>query len=771
MALLISGAAQAAGLGRLTLLSALGQPLNAEVELTSVQPNATITARLASIETYQRHNLPYNAAFAGARITLEKRPTGQSYLKATSPRAVTEPFLELLIEINSEHGRVTRQYTVLLDPPGYGAAAGEISPPAAATPTLSAAPTPAVPVEKPLAVAAAPPQPAAAPPKPTAVPPKPAAAPPRRAAAPQSAPAAPSAQQYGPIKSGETLSSIARSVQPDGVSLEQVLVGIYRQNPDAFIRKNLNLVKSGKILQVPEASDLAAVPVRTAQQEVRLHVADFNAYRAKLADRAGGAPEGGGVASGRIGSRVAEAAAGEGPRDTVRLSRGEATGKGKDKAGANERLRALEEESISREKVLTQANDRIAQLEKTIKDMQRLADLKGSAAAPQAADKAAPKAPVPTAVVVTPPAPALKGATPPDAAKGPAPDAGGKGLAPEVAKAPTPEPPKETADATKAELPAPKAAAPAKAAPPPPPPAAPDKDLVDILFDEPLYLAAGGAVLLLGGLGYVVARRRRSAGTALQDSDDMVTIAPAAGGGRTTSAPLVMPAPSRLDEKPVPAPVEAAAPQVPKSAAGDNDLDFNMATRGVAPPAEQPVPVVPVTQAQPPRAAELPRVAEPPGLVEPPRAAPAPQRAADVLRAAQAKSVEPAVPDTRADTPAPTPPTAKPVVDTHTLDFNLDPLPVVGTPREVENRVSSEPPAVDFKLDLNSLDFDTPEKPRSEAPARDDHWYDVQQKFDLAKAYEEMGDKDGARNILREVTKEGDVEQQAQAKQLLDSLS
>jgi len=54
--------------------------------------------------------------------------------------------------------------------------------------------------------------------------------------------------------------------------------------------------------------------------------------------------------------------------------------------------------------------------------------------------------------------------------------------------------------------------------------------------------------------------------------------------------------------------------------------------------------------------------------------------------------------------------------------------------------------------------------------AKDDHWYDVQTKFDLAKAYQEMGDKDGAREILQEVIKEGDAAQQAEAKQLLDSL-
>ena len=196
------------------------------------------------------------------------------------------------------------------------------------------------------------------------------------------------------------------------MTLEQTLVGLYRQNPDAFIKKNMNLVKTGKILRVPEASEIAAMPQRDAVQQVRLQAADFNSFRARLADRAPSAPESGRVTSGRIGARVAEGA-GEGPKDTVRVSRGEPAG-AKGKGGsrnAAERVRALEEEAIAREKALAEANDRIDKLEKTIKDMQKLAELKspGMAAAQQAAEKskaqppAAKKAETPAVVATAPP--------------------------------------------------------------------------------------------------------------------------------------------------------------------------------------------------------------------------------------------------------------------------------------------------------------------------------------------------------------------------------
>ena len=80
---------------------------------------------------------------------------------------------------------------------------------------------------------------------------------------------------------------------------------------------------------------------------------------------------------------------------------------------------------------------------------------------------------------------------------------------------------------------------------------------------------------------------------------------------------------------------------------------------------------------------------------------------------------------------------------------------------------------LDFKIDVGDLNInldDTSTQAAPSAAARDGHWYDVQQKFDLAKAYQEMGDKDGAREILQEVIKEGDAEQQSQAQTLLNSL-
>jgi pilus assembly protein FimV len=244
------------------------------------------------------------------------------------------------------------------------------------------------------------------------------------------------------VKPGETLGRIARTVKPDGASYEQTLVGLYRQNPDAFIRKNMNLVKSGRILKVPEANELASVQQREAAQEIRLQMADFNSFRGRIADRAAAAPEGGSVTSGKIGGRVADAQADQ-PRDTVRVSRGDPNAKGK--AGTGERVRALEEEAVAREKALNDANARISSLEKTIKDMQRLAEMKGGAGAggvQAPATKGGAPAPAGKAEA---PAPATKAEAPPVrtdtvVGKGEAPPAKGEAPGP-VAVAPVIPPP------------------------------------------------------------------------------------------------------------------------------------------------------------------------------------------------------------------------------------------------------------------------------------------------------------------------------------------
>jgi pilus assembly protein FimV len=101
------------------------------------------------------------------------------------------------------------------------------------------------------------------------------------------------------------------------------------------------------------------------------------------------------------------------------------------------------------------------------------------------------------------------------------------------------------------------------------------------------------------------------------------------------------------------------------------------------------------------------------------------------------------------------------------LDFDMSGLSL-DAPGEFRMESSSAAPELD--LSGISLDLGTETAPVISPTGKDDHWYDVQTKFDLAKAYQEMGDKDGAREILKEVLQEGDAEQKTAAQSVLSSL-
>jgi pilus assembly protein FimV len=112
--------AQALGLGRLTVLSALGEPLRAEIDVTSLSAEeaGTLKLRVASPDAYRAAGVDYNAVLPGTQVQLMRRADGRSYLRVTSDRAVLEPFVDVILEMNWASGRLVREYTLLLDPPG-----------------------------------------------------------------------------------------------------------------------------------------------------------------------------------------------------------------------------------------------------------------------------------------------------------------------------------------------------------------------------------------------------------------------------------------------------------------------------------------------------------------------------------------------------------------------------------------------------------------------------------------------------------------------------
>src|SRR5512134_2222132 len=168
--------ADAAGLGRLSVQSGLGQPLRAELEVTSVGRDElpTLQVRLAPLAAFRAANLEFSPALNSLRFAMEKRPDGNYFVRISSPVPVNEPYLDLMVELTWSTGRVVREYTVLLDPPSLRAQADVVTPvaPPAAAPSVAAAPAPApAPAPTRKAESARPAEPVvppAAPPAPTA---------------------------------------------------------------------------------------------------------------------------------------------------------------------------------------------------------------------------------------------------------------------------------------------------------------------------------------------------------------------------------------------------------------------------------------------------------------------------------------------------------------------------------------------------------------------------------------------------------------------------
>ena len=130
---------QAAGLGRLTVNSALGQPLRAEIEIVSLQPGEedSLQARLASLEAFRQAGIELSNALVGLQFAIEKR-AGRPVIRLSTAQAVNEPFLDLLVELSWSTGRLVREYTFLIDPVEYKGPA----PAAAAAPAPTAKPAP-----------------------------------------------------------------------------------------------------------------------------------------------------------------------------------------------------------------------------------------------------------------------------------------------------------------------------------------------------------------------------------------------------------------------------------------------------------------------------------------------------------------------------------------------------------------------------------------------------------------------------------------------------
>ena len=406
----------ALGLDRLNVSTALGQPLVAEVEL-SVAPGDdvdSIRANIASPAVYRAAGVEYQGIVQTIRVQVLRRPNGKPYLRLASSQSINDPYLDILVEVNSSTGRLVREYVFLLDPPATAVAQNiePAQPPRPAMPALSA-PSP-----------------------------RPATAPPAAPAAPVAA--APRGESKGgsySVRAGDTLSGIAgRNAQP-GVTIEQLMITIQRSNPDAFIGGNINRLRAGASLTLPSSGDAQGIAQNAAINEVRVQAASWRGYVARVSDSvpnvASDAPSA--RASGRVSGAVADTGTGASNSDKLKLSQGE----------RNKQQQLGTESKVAAAKALKEEQSRATQLEQTKQDLEKALSLKNQAMADaqakaQAAAKAppTPPPPAPAPAAVAKAEPAKPAVTPPVALPpAPAPVAIAKVDPPKLVVAPVAPPP------------------------------------------------------------------------------------------------------------------------------------------------------------------------------------------------------------------------------------------------------------------------------------------------------------------------------------------
>jgi pilus assembly protein FimV len=249
----------ALGLGEIRLNSALNQPFDAEIELISptTEELQSLKIGLASGETFSQYGVDRAAFLSSFRFRIVRSADGRNVIKVTSRDRVTEPFVTFILQAGWSRGRLLREYTVLLDPPVYMPPGTEEAA-AVATPR-SGAQSEGV-IERPRSTQT---RPASAAPSPSRAP-------------------AIAGGTYT-VQRNDTLWRIASRIRPGSARVvNQTMIALYRANPEAF-DGNINLLRSGAVLQIPEGDAIDQIAASEATREV---AAQYEAWQGRPADSA-----------------------------------------------------------------------------------------------------------------------------------------------------------------------------------------------------------------------------------------------------------------------------------------------------------------------------------------------------------------------------------------------------------------------------------------------------------------------------------------------------
>lgn len=492
----------ALGLGEISLDSVLNEPLKADIELYEIKELTVeeIKVGVASREDFDRIGIDKVYFLSDLKFNVRLDAPGGPIIEVTSTKPVREPFLNFLVELKWPSGKLLREYTVLLDLPVYSDSA-----PASAVQSTT---TQQAPAEQTQQVEAQP---------------KPDSqylprsefkdAPPRPTAASRQVTPTYTEDSYR-VKSNDTLWEIAQAVRPDSsVSVHQTMLALQRENPEAFINNNINLLKAGQILRIPDSDQIRQLEQRAAVQEVAVQNAEWSGRdvaeaqisgsrsvydsestssgeregRVKLTspDEAYGSQEG--RASGSSAQTSVDALENE-----LAITMEQLDNSQRENDELRSKVQALEEQMETMQRLLEVSNENLAALELSLKKNADAAggdqttavgsddtssDSETTTAATEAADESAVETEAEDSAAL--------------AEEGQSSEADTADAANETAAKATPKP-VETTDPKKVVI----------------TPPAPQKSIVDIIFDNIIFIVAG-LVVIAGGI-FIFLRQRSS---------------------------------------------------------------------------------------------------------------------------------------------------------------------------------------------------------------------------------------------------------------------
>ena len=248
----------ALGMGELELKSALNQRFDGEIVLTNLQGMGLdeILPNLASQTDFDRVGVARNYQLTDLRFKVRVREDGTYVVNVTSSKAIIEPFLNFIVEIIWPTGRILREYTVLLDPPVFGSQGIEKISPGVSSREIRE-PSDTASTGRRREIPAAP-----------------------MVSSGRSEGVVTQDDEYGLTGPGDTLWTIALKVRSnENVSVQQTMLALLRANPEAFINNNINLLKAGHVLRIPDISESEADTVVDAIAEVQVQNEEFQDYK------------------------------------------------------------------------------------------------------------------------------------------------------------------------------------------------------------------------------------------------------------------------------------------------------------------------------------------------------------------------------------------------------------------------------------------------------------------------------------------------------------